>query len=270
MKLKTIKHVLMCRPLYFSELPYQINPWMQTGKLDQQKALKQWETLVAVYKKLGITVSVIDQVTGQPDMVFTTDEGFVFADKKVLLSRFRYQERQGETPHYKQWFQHHGYQIHELPDELYIEGNGTMTFWNDKIFVCVGYRTDTNTCRYLQKRFPNKEVIELHAESPNFYHLDIGFLPIDHETIFYYPRAYSQKNREQLKKIVPNLISFSKKEMEGFCANSIVTGNTVIHQTGNPTFTKKLKKIDYNSIEVDLSEFKKSGGGIHCLTNILA
>ena len=69
--------------------------------------------------------------------------------------------------------------------------------------------------------------------------------------------------------MVPNLLEFSKDEAYGFCANSIVTGHHVIQQKGNPTFIEKLKQLGYASIEVETGEFMKSGGGIHCLTNIL-
>ncbi len=241
---------------------------MQPGTIDQKKAMQQWEHLVKIYTDLGITVQVIDQVKDQPDMVFATDSGYVF-DNKVLLSRFRHKERQGESPHYKKWFEDHNYEIVDLPEHLYFEGNGTMYFWNDKLFVGVGYRTDRPMCQQLQKLFPDIEVIELDAAAPAFYHLDIGFFPLDKETVFYYPEAYSTESRNQLKKLIPNLIKLSEKEMKGFCANSVVTGKTVIHQQGNPTFQQKLMELNYNSIEVDLSEFKKSGGGIHCLTNIL-
>jgi N-dimethylarginine dimethylaminohydrolase len=264
---KTINKVLLCRPTYFASLQYVINPWMRPGTINQKKAMKQWENLVAIYHSLGIQTEIINSVPNQPDMVFATDQGLIFG-KKVLLSRFRFKERQGETPLYKQWFETHGYEIIELPEHLYFEGNGTIYLWNDKLFVGFGYRTDLTMCRYLQKMFPY-EVIPLRATAPAFYHLDIGFLPLNNETIFYYPEAYTKESRGVLKKLVPHLITLSEKEMEGFCANSIVTGKTVIHQSGNPTFIKKLTDLGYNSIEVDLSEFKKSGGGAHCLTNIL-
>lgn len=48
-----------------------------------------------------------------------------------------------------------------------------------------------------------------------------------------------------------------------------MTDTYVIHQKGNPTFKKKLDDLEYMSIEVNAGEFMKSGGGIHCLTNIL-
>jgi N-dimethylarginine dimethylaminohydrolase len=109
----------------------------------------------------------------------------------------------------------------------------------------------------------------LEIVDPKYYHLDVGFLPLNSQTAFYYPKAFSKESREVLKKLVPNLIEFTREEVEAFSANSVVTGQTVIHQKDSPTFVNKLKEIGYKSIEIDLSEFMKSGGGAHCLTNIL-
>jgi N-dimethylarginine dimethylaminohydrolase len=86
---------------------------------------------------------------------------------------------------------------------------------------------------------------------------------------FYYPPAFSEQSREVLKKLVPNLLEFTKEEVDGFAANSVVTDHHVIHQSGNKTFKQKLRDLGYTSVEVDMQEFMKSGGGTHCLTNVL-
>jgi N-dimethylarginine dimethylaminohydrolase len=259
----------MCRPLHFSSLDYVINPWMQPSLINQSKAMQQWNALVETCEKLGMKVEIIDQIKGLPDMVFTTNEGIVYEKNKVLLSKFRYKERQGETPYFEQWFKDHNFEITYLPKELYLEGNGSVFFWNDKLFVGVGYRTDKQACQYLQKLFPSYEVVELYATAPAFYHLNISFFPLDKQTIFYYPEAFKPEGREALKKMVPNLIPLNERQMKNFCANSVVSGNTVIHQIESPLFSKQLKELGYKSVEVDLSEFKKSGGGTQCLINIL-
>jgi len=267
MKQKQIKQVLVCNPLHFSELNYVINPWMKPGTVDGEKALLQWNQLVDAYKNLGITVHIIDQEIGVPDMVFATDQGIVHGNK-VLLSHFWYRERQKETPYYKKWFEENGYEIEYLPSGAYFEGNGDSYFWKDTLLVGVGYRADDYSCEEVSKAL-QVEVVPLQIADPKFYHLDVGFLPIDEQTAFYYPKAFDKKSREVLKKLVPNLLEFSKDEAYGFCANSVVTNGHVIHQKGNPTFQEKLKKLGYTSIEIDSGEFMKSGGGIHCLTNIL-
>ena len=257
----------MCEPRYFETLDYVINPWMTPGKINKEKAAQEWKQLVHVYKDQGITVEIIDQKKRSPDMVFATDQGIV-QGKNVLLSRFLKDERKRETTHYEKWFRENNYTITYLPEGVYFEGNGNSYIWRDKIVIGVGYRANEETCKAVGKLL-GKEVIPLEIIDPAFYHLDVGFFPLNNETIFYYPPAFSEKSRGVLKKLVPNLIEFSKEEAYGFSANSVITDHHVIHQKGNPTFQKKLSDLGYLSIEVDLSEFKKSGGGIHCLTNIL-
>lgn len=257
----------MCKPLYFDSLDYVINPWMHPGTIDKTKALQQWNELVKTYKKLGIEVEVINQKKGSPDMVFASDQGFA-QGKHVLLSRFWRDERKEETRYYERWFEDNGYTIAYLPEKIFFEGNGDSYFWHDNLLVGVGYRADKTTCDAVGK-FLKINVVPLEIIDPKFYHLDVGFFPLNNETAFYYPEAFSQKSRGVLKKLVPNLIAFSKEEAYGFCANSVVTNHHVVHQKGNETFTQKLKGLGYTSVAIDCSEFMKSGGGIHCLTNIL-
>lgn len=257
----------MCNPIYFASLNYSINPWMQPGTIDKAQTIKQWNDLVTYYQMLGIEVEIIEQQADVPDMVFATDQGIVHK-KDVLLSRFWHKERRGESKYYEEWFRDHDYAVHHLPDDVYFEGNGNSYFWNDLIFIGLGYRADKATCEFISKVF-NREVVPLHIINPAFYHLDMGFLPINNETAFYYPYAFSPETQALLKKKIPHLIELTKAEAEGFAANSVVTDHHVIHQKNNPTFVKKLADLGYKSIEIDLSEFKKSGGGAHCLTNIL-
>ncbi len=267
MKNKIIKKVLMCQPKYFATLDYSINPWMQQNKINTQEALKQWNELVKTYKDLGIKVETITPQKDSPDMVFATDQGLV-KNKKVLLGRFRFKERKKESAHYKQWFEENNFEIYELPKDLFLEGNGEVYFWNELIFMGTGYRSSSNSAKFLEEFF-NHKIITLQSINPAFFHLDVGFFPLDSTTIFFYPDAYSQETQYTLKKTIPNLIPFTKQEAYNLAGNSIVTGGHVIMQKNIPTFKNKLKNLGYTPIEVDLSEFKKSGGGIHCLTNIL-
>ncbi len=257
----------MCEPTYFDTLDYAINPWMKPGTIDGAEAMVEWKNLIKAYQSQDIKVEVIKQQKGVPDMVFATDQGIALG-KTVILSRFWCDERKGETKYYRQWFEERGYTIKNLPENTYFEGNGDSYFWHDKLLIGVGYRADQRTCQAISKIF-NIEVVPLQIIDPAFYHLDVGFLPLNETTAFYYPPAFSKKSREVLKKLVPNLLEFTDDEANGFAANSVVTDHHVVHQSGNPTFKHKLQNLGYTSIEVEMGEFMKSGGGTHCLTNVL-
>lgn len=256
----------MCQPLYYS-ISYTINPWMVPGTENKNIAQMQWEKLVATYQKLGIKVNLIDQRVGLPDMVFATDQA-ILQGKKAFMSNFRYKERQGEREPYLEWFKANGYEINFFPRKAHFEGNGECLFFQDLLFIGIGYRANKFTCKYFKKAL-KIEVIPLELINPYFYHLDTAMFVLNTQTVFYYPQAFSKKSQKVLKKLVPNLIPFSDFEIRNFAANSVVTDHKVIVNRNLPTFANTLESLGYSAIEVDLNEFTKAGGGAHCLTNIL-
>lgn len=257
--------VLMCRPTHF-DVDYIINPHMVPHSVDQSRAAEQWRQLVGVLENLDIKVEIMEQAPGVPDMVFATDQGIV-RNGKVLLANFRYPERRRETPYFREWFKRQGFTTLELTKIFSFEG-GDALFVGDTLFVGTGFRANVASCEELSKAL-DVDVVPLRLIDPKFYHLDMCFLPLDDETAFYYPAAFSTNSRSLLKKLIPSLYEISQAEAEGYSANSFVTDKTVVTQSGNPSFAKKLEQLGRRVIEVDLSEFKKAGGGIHCLINTL-
>jgi N-dimethylarginine dimethylaminohydrolase len=109
--------ILMCPPKYYG-IEYEINPWMSRSRgSHRETADKQWQ---ALYDTLMTPVS------GLPDLVFTANAGVIF-ENRFFSSRFRHPERAKESPHFEAWFQAHGYQVEQFPDDCYHEGASTAT-----------------------------------------------------------------------------------------------------------------------------------------------
>jgi N-dimethylarginine dimethylaminohydrolase len=261
-----LRKVLTCKPNHF-QVEYQINPWMKPGSVNQKLAMEQWQNLIDVYTQNGIEVEILDQTKDQPDMVFAADQGLIInSDSKlIVMSNFKHLQRQGETKNYQNWFSQNGYQVEFLPKELHFEGGGELIPWKGKYFIGSGLRNSEVTHHYLADKY-DLEFIPLKLIDPKFYHLDTCFFVLNSDTAFYYPKAFSLESIEVLKSCFANLIEFSQVEVNGFAANSVVSGDLVFMQTGNSTFKHKIQSFGYQAIEVDISEFMKSGGGIHCLT----
>jgi N-dimethylarginine dimethylaminohydrolase len=241
---------------------------MKPGTVDRKKALKQWESIVKAYENVGIQVQIIDQVQGQPDMVFATDQGIV-QGREVVLSNFRCKERRGETKYYEKWFIDSGYIIKKIRRGEFFEGGGEVLPWNDIFFMGTGFRSIPESVEPLSRRL-GKKIIPIHLINPLFYHLDTCVFPLNYETVFYFPKALSPDSIKMLENMVPNLLPLTHDEAFNFSTNSVVSGRTVFVQQGSKTFNKKLETIGYTVVELDVSEFIKAGGGIHCLTNILS
>jgi N-dimethylarginine dimethylaminohydrolase len=263
---KIVKRVLLCRPSHFT-VDYIINPHMQPYSVDKKKALAQWQALIETLESLKIKVEVIEQEPDVPDMVFATDQGIV-RDGTVLLANFRYPQRQKERIYYREWFREHGIRSRALSNIFPFEGGDTL-FFGDMLMVGTGFRASVSSCEELAKKL-EIDVIPLRLVDPYFYHLDMAFLPIDASTAFYYPAAFSTNSQHLLKRLVPNLLALSKEAVTAYAANSFVSGKDIIIASGTPdTFRDELQRLGLDIHEVDLGEFKKAGGGIHCLINVL-
>ncbi|MFZ2199552.1 MAG: arginine deiminase family protein [Microgenomates group bacterium] len=257
--------VIMSPPDFFA-IEYSINPWMNlTNKVDQKNARFQWQTLHDLYKNLGLAVKLIPPVKGLPDLVFTTDHG-VWIHDTFYLSNFRFLERQKEQGVASTWYAKQGIKVQNLPSVCYLEGGDVLVHEN-QIFLGYGFRTSSESAQYLHNttRLP---VVPLELVDESFYHLDTCFLPISADLAFYYPPAFSAGSIHQLKAHFDILLPLTSHEAEGFACNSVKIDNKVICQP-NPTFEQKLIELDLVPISLEMSEFNKSGGGIHCLTQII-
>jgi N-dimethylarginine dimethylaminohydrolase len=266
MSQKTVKRVLLCRPSYFT-VDYVINPHMLPYSVDQIKAMTQWEELVNCLESLNIKVEIIEQKKDVPDMVYATDQGIV-RDGAVLLANFRYKQRQKERIYYREWFRNNGFRLRALSNIFPFEGGDTL-FFGDMLFVGTGFRASISSCEELSEKL-QIDVMPLRLVDPFFYHLDMCFMPVNDKTAFYYPSAFSKNSQNLLKRLVPDLHEFNEESVRAYAANSFISGQDIIMSKGTPkTYRDELKGLGMKLHELDVSEFKKGGGGIHCLINVL-
>jgi len=258
------KKILMCPPTYF-DIEYEINVWMhQDDQPSEETAQQQWDKLHDIYvKQLGWEIELVDPVKGLPDMVFATDCCLKIGDK-VLLSSFRYPERQPETGHFERWFRDHGYS--DLKQSSYLfEGGGDNMLCGDKIIAGHGFRSDSEAAQQMQDYF-DLEVVSLKIVDPRFYHLDTSLAVLSADTVAYYPEAIDKPSQARLKAAIPNLIEATLQQAQGFGLNAVSDGHTVITSNESESLLQKYRDAGFEVIGTPILEFRKSGGGVKCLT----
>jgi N-dimethylarginine dimethylaminohydrolase len=256
--------ILMCPPDYF-DIEYEINPWMhQTDQPTGETAHQQWQKLHDIYtKQLGWQIEQITPVKGLPDMVFATDCCTII-DDKIMLSNFRYPQRQPETGQFEKWFREHGYtNIKKAKD--FFEGGGDTLVFGDKIIAGHGFRSTPEAHEELEDYF-GREVISLKIVDPHFYHMDTSLVVLDNKTVVYYPGAIDEASQEKLRQAVPNLIESTPEEAKGFGLNAISGGKTVVCSDKSPSLLQKYRDAGFEVIGTPILEFRKAGGGVKCLT----
>jgi len=258
------RHYLMCRPTYF-EVSYAINPWMDPDvPVDPKLAMRQWEGLRDTYRRLGHTVSFIEPVRGLPDMVFAAN-GALVVDGKVLGAQFRNEQRVAEGPAYMRWMEEDDTFAEFAVTESVNEGEGDFLDLGDVILAGTGFRTDRAAHAEVQEFF-GKPVISLTLIDPRFYHLDTAIAVLGDHDIAWYPPAFSPGSCAVLTRMFPDAIVATDADAMTFGLNAVSDGRHVVLPEESVDMIEALTARGYSPVPVQLSEFRKSGGGPKCCT----
>lgn len=259
---------VMCRPSEFA-VEYAINPWMDPSRpVDRDRAMRQWEGLVEVYRSLGHTVEVVDALPGQPDMVFAANGALVVGDV-AYGSRFRFPERAAEAGAVATWLRGRG--VHVTPASHPAEGEGDFLVLGHVVLAGTGFRTSlaahVEAATVIDRPFVTLELVD-----PAFYHLDValgvlddgrGAAPAD---IAYYPGAFSAHSRRTLRELFPEALLVSRDEALTFGLNLVSDGRHVVMPREATALMARLRQRGYDPVAVELDEFRKSGGSVKCCT----
>jgi N-dimethylarginine dimethylaminohydrolase len=254
---------LVCAPGYYG-VEYEINPWMHKEKApDKTRAVQQWQRLHHTLLRLGAWLEYVEQRQGLPDMVFTAN-GALVVGKNVVLPRFRPQERQGEVPFFRAWFEQRGFSVFE-PEEHAFEGEGDALFVGDTLVGGYGMRSDREVYPEVAALLGIKKFCTVELIDPRFYHLDTCFCPLDsHHALAYLP-AFSKESQEVLASI-SNIIPVPEADALRFVCNSVVLGRDVVIPAGSATTEVLLREKSFQPWPVELDEFLKAGGAAKCLS----
>ena len=256
--------ILMCRPEFFG-VEYEINPWMHVAvSVDHALAEAQWERLHRTYAALGVPIELAEPVAGQPDMVFTANAAVVWK-RSAVLSNFRHDERHGEEEHWNAELVQRGFEVHRLPHDIAFEGAGDALFVGDRLFLGHGFRTDFEAHAPVAAIL-GVEIVSLQLADPRFYHLDTCFCPLNESTVLFAPEAFAPESAARIRDLVPHVIEVPADVAAGFACNAMPVGDTVISSLAASQLESPLERAGFSTVELPMSEFMKSGGGVRCLS----
>lgn len=259
--------ILMCRPDHYA-IKYEINPWMSIKhQTHLATALAQWETLYQNIDDCGATILLVPQAPDCPDMTFTANAGLLLNDR-IILSHFKFKERQLEAPHFESWFTQAGFhvvnRVNDQSPSAYFEGAGDALLAGDALFAGYGFRT--NRSFYQTSGFFNADkLIYCELVNPYFYHIDTCFCPLNETLAIWHKDAFSPEAQKNMLKHI-ELIDVNTEEAKKFACNAVVIDQHVILPKGCPELTSTLESRGYQVRACDMTEYLKAGGACKCLT----
>lgn len=269
------RRVVLTTPTHF-EVEYVINPHMakHVGTVDHDAAQSQWDALREAYESLRIAPVILEGVEGLPDMVFCANQSLPFRQPDgatgVVLSRMHAPERQAEVPHFKRFFASQDYAIRTLPDEIAtdFEGMGDAIWHPGHYLLWGGYGFRTGRSAYdALSTMLDVPVVVLELDDPAFYHLDTCFSVLDADSVLIYPEVFTGEGRALIDHFFSTVIEAPENEARSqFACNAhCPDGEHVLIQAGCHTTNQRLRRAGFTPIELDTSEFLKSGGSVFCM-----
>jgi len=237
--------------------------------VDPERALAQWEGLVATLEAAGAEVVVMEPAADVPDLVFTANAGLVNGGQFVP-SHFRHPERRPETPINAAWFRERGWRVDQLPAELDHEGAGDalpFTPEDGRTVLLSGYsfRSDAGAATELSTLLACP-VRPIQLVDPRLYHVDLTFCPLDARRAIVAPVGWDAYGRRVVEALVPEPLVLTDDETLSFCANSVVVGTNVVMPAVPPRVGRQLEAWGFAVVGCPVDEFLKAGGGCRCLT----
>lgn len=258
---------LMCKPDYF-EVSYVINPWMagNQGMVDKQRVSAQWQKLHDTIASRA-HIKLMEPIPGLPDMVFTANGGLISRNHEVIVSSFLHPERQGESPYFRRFFLDHGYREITLDNGVVFEGAGDALFdAAGRLWMGSGIRSATAAPAGITRAL-HTEVSSLTLLDERWYHLDTAFCPLHNGEVIAYRKAFSADSIHTIEEAFgERIIWVSDEDAENFACNAVNIQHDIILYRASAVLKAALRQWGYNVIEVDVSEFMKSGGSCKCLT----
>ena len=270
--------VLLVEPSFYT-IEYVINPHMSehVGSIDPSLALEQWERLRAAYRSLGFEICILEGVRDLPDMVFAANQSFParFADGRwgAVLARMNHVERQPEVAIVADWYRCAGAVTVALGQgDAAFEGTGDA-LWVPGRQVIVGgfgFRTDESVYRELSE-VVRATVLTVRLTDERFYHLDTCLSILDDETALFVPEAFDQDGIALLERAFPRLRPLPIDESAELlaCNGHCPDGRHYLVQSGCERTAAIVGELGFQVIELDTSEYLKSGGSVFCLKLML-
>ena len=275
---------------------YKDNPAMKQGMIPNQELVEvEMHMLTQLFNRLPVEVievdfpNFLDQQNTEKrkhDFVFVRDLFISDQNGKAIISKFSEEARQVESDMMEIMLDSMGYQTIRIPDTLNAKAEGGEFYYcsGAKILFSGACRNNIKGAEWVAQEF---DVNELVIMKSNVFHLDTLFTPVikkdnqlgamiactslmDKESINNL-RSFSNKMSVQLVEVDPEDSIGTKEQLGEFAVNCCPLPGYLIGPTRFRSLkaNQLLKELDVMHITVPTTQFRLSGGSVHCLTNEL-
>lgn len=265
-----LKRVLLCSPEYleFEAINVITEGWIEKGeKANIAECLREHDEFVQAYRENGVEVELIKTNKNLTYQVFARDFGGCVKEG-VIMGRFREPCRIGETAEYEKKLKELNIPVVARCTSGAFEGGD---FWMiDEYTIAQGIIARTDNAGFYNVKSQVEELgytmIGVPCNRRNL-HLDMCFNIVAEKTAVVCKEALPDNFLKLLEKRGFTLIDVPQEGVfKHFCNLQCLGNDRVLTLKSNKIVNEKMRALGLKTIELDIKEILKGGGGPHCMT----
>ncbi len=227
------------------------------GKPDYNLASEQHKIYTETLIRLGLKVKVLPKNELFPDSVFIEDIALC-TQSCATITRPGATTRRGEITSIREVLEDYYTIIEEIIYPGTLEA-GDVMMAGDKFFIGISDRTNEAGAEQLTGILAKYGMKAIKVPLKKLLHLKSGISYLENNTILVCGELTNRSEFADYIKIVVD-------EDECYAANSLWVNGKVLIPHGFPKTRKKIESAGYETILIDVSEFRKVDGGLSCLS----
>jgi len=227
------------------------------GKPVYSLALEEHSKYVETLEHLGLKVQILPGKELLPDSTFIEDVALCTPFCAIIAS-LQAASRRDEITGMREVLTEYYRNIEEINLPATLE-SGDVMMVGSHYFIGISHRTNSEGADQLINILKKFGLTGSKVPLKKMLHLKSGASYLENNNMLVYGEFIESKEFERFKRIIVD-------EDESYAANSLWINEKVIVPDGFPKTRRKIEKAGYDTIVLNVSEFRKIDGGLSCLS----
>jgi dimethylargininase len=227
------------------------------GHPDFEKALAQHEASANALRGCGVELTIMAADEDYPDSVFIEDTA-VLSEKVAVITRPGAPSRRGEEIAVAETLARFYLRLEHIVAPGTLEG-GDVLRAGDRFFIGISARTNEAGGSQLAAILTKNGYETVLVPLRHVLHLKTGIAYLEDNRLLAHGEFVNHRQLEQFA-IIPVM------DKEAYAANSLWVNGRILVPAGFPLTKEAIEGSGYETVPLDVSEFRKLDGGLSCLS----
>lgn len=231
-----------------------ITPALPAEPIDVERARQQHRDYCLVLEGLGLTLVRVAADDHFPDCPFVEDTALLLGDK-VIITAPGAEARRGEVVAVEEALREYG-EVYRIEAPATLDGGDVLRI-ADSLYVGLSRRTNVHAVEQLRAIAGADGYRIVTVQVREVLHLKSACTYLGGNVIVWLDGHLDEPGFARFRKItVPRA--------ESHAANCLAVNGTVLVPSGAPQTRARIESLGFNTVEVEMSETRKAGGGLTC------